>query len=168
MLKALLREKEVVYLTWADVDVKRSVLRVPSKPNTTGASKNNERDVTVPRDLINMNDAMSRTPKLVFPREGGQPDDHLLRYIEGCGEAGGTRPGELLAPQIQGHGLHQTPTAEHAPGGRDEAWGLARLGQRSTLYGSAEPRQAHGGRGGRLGIKPSFSCFRHLNTRSHL
>jgi integrase len=83
MLKALFREKECVYLTWADVDAKRSVLRVRSKPEYGWrVKKYHERDVTVPRDLIVQIMALPRTGVLVFGREDGKPDLHMLRYLK--------------------------------------------------------------------------------------
>jgi site-specific recombinase XerD len=82
MLKALLREKEVVYLTWADVDAKRSVLKVRSKPvYGWRVKKFHERDVTVPRTLIAQIMNLPKTGVLVFGIDG-KPDHHLLRYLK--------------------------------------------------------------------------------------
>jgi integrase/recombinase XerD len=82
MLKALFREKECVYLTWADVDAKHSILKVRSKPQYGWrVKKYHERDVTVPRDLIVQIMALPKTGPLVFGKEG-KPDLHLLRYLK--------------------------------------------------------------------------------------
>lgn len=83
MLKALMREKEAVYLTWDRVDVKRSVIYIKAQPQYGWKpKKHHERAVTVLRDLINMIDALPRTGLLVFGKEDGSPDMHLLRDLK--------------------------------------------------------------------------------------
>lgn len=93
MLKALFREQEAVYLTRADVDARRSVLRVRSKPEWGWrVKKYHERDVTVPRELINQIMALPNEGPLVFGREDGQPDGHLLRDLKTIAKRTGIDP----------------------------------------------------------------------------
>jgi hypothetical protein len=81
MLKALLREKEAVYLKWDRVDVKRCIIRVKAQPAYGWKpKKDHERAVTVPKDLIDQIMAMPRTGPLVFGKDG-KPDTHLVHYI---------------------------------------------------------------------------------------
>ena len=80
MLKGLFREKEVVYLTWDCVDVQRSVLKVKAKPQYNWKpKKHHEREVKVPRDLVNMIVALPKHGPLVFARHDGKPDTKLWR-----------------------------------------------------------------------------------------
>lgn len=93
MYKALFRDREVVYLTWDCVDVKRNILRVRSKPEYNWrVKKYRERDVTVPKDLIDQITALPRTSKLVLPREDGNPDGHLLRALKDTAKKAGVDP----------------------------------------------------------------------------
>jgi integrase len=80
MLMGLFREKEVVYLTWDCVDVAQSVLKVKAKPQYKWKPKKaHERDVKVPRGLMNMIVALPKQAPLVFPRRDGKPDLKLWR-----------------------------------------------------------------------------------------
>ena len=80
MLMGLFREKEVVYLTWDCVDVVRSVLKVKAKPQYNWKpKKHHEREVKVPRELMNMIVALPRIGPLVFARHDGKPDTKLWR-----------------------------------------------------------------------------------------
>ena len=83
MLMALLREKEAVYLTWNDINVQRSTIAVKSKPQYGWrVKKNRERVVKVPKALIEMIDTLPRTSSLVFGKDDGEPDLHLLRHLK--------------------------------------------------------------------------------------
>jgi integrase/recombinase XerD len=105
MLKALFCEKEAIYLTWDCVDAKRSMLRVKRKPEYGWKPKNHhERDVTVPRDLIDQITALPRTSKLVFPREDRQPDGHLLRDLKGIAALAGVDPGKAWLHKFRATG----------------------------------------------------------------
>lgn len=80
------REKEMRYLTWSDVDFRRNVLRVTSKPLWDFRPKDKEeREVPVPGGLM---DALKRHQqsqplnpnRLVFPTQTGLPDkNHELK-----------------------------------------------------------------------------------------
>jgi integrase len=93
MYQGLLREKEVVYLTWDCVDTKRSVIHVKAQPQWDWKpKKHHERSVKVPRSLMNLIDALPRTSRLVFAREDGESDGHLLRYIKDAAVRAGLDP----------------------------------------------------------------------------
>ena len=115
MLKALFREKEVVYLTWADVHAKRSVPRVRSKPQYNWrVKKYHERDVTVPRALIDQIMALPKTGPLVFPREDGQPDLHLWRYLKDAAKRTRFAPERAWLHKCRATGCDRAPSAPHA------------------------------------------------------
>jgi integrase len=90
MLKGLLREKECVYLTWDCVDARRNILRVKAKPQYGWRPKKAyERDVDVPRNLIEQIMALPKTGALVFGTEDGKPDGHMLRYLKDAAKRSG-------------------------------------------------------------------------------
>jgi integrase len=80
------REKEMRYLTWTDVDFRRSVLRVTSKAVWDFRPKDKEeREVPVPASLIaalqrHQNNQVPNPYQLVFPTKSGFPDtNHELK-----------------------------------------------------------------------------------------
>ncbi|HEY4047549.1 MAG TPA: site-specific integrase, partial [Acidobacteriaceae bacterium] len=81
-----LRDKEMRYLTWPDVDFRRNVLRVTSKPMWDFRPKDKEeREVPVPGGLIAAFKQFQQTQplnshRLVFPTLAGLPDtNHELK-----------------------------------------------------------------------------------------
>lgn len=104
MLKVLFREKEVVYLMRDCVDVKRRVLKVKAKPQYGWKpKKHHERDVTVPRDLINLIDSLPRNGDLVFGKNG-EPDMHLLRDLKAVAEKVGVDPDRVWLHKFRATG----------------------------------------------------------------
>jgi integrase len=85
-LKCGLREQEIVFLEWADVDFKRKVLRVVSKPLLGFKVKDSEqREIPVPRDLLRtLSDWRKKNPetRLVLPTAHGTPNRKLLRTLK--------------------------------------------------------------------------------------
>ncbi|MGB8323247.1 MAG: tyrosine-type recombinase/integrase [Candidatus Acidiferrum sp.] len=74
-----LRDKEMRYLTWRDVDFRTQVIRVTRKPLYGFKPKNKEeREVPVPASLIGALKKYKGSKKLpealVFPNESGRPD----------------------------------------------------------------------------------------------
>jgi integrase len=75
-----LRDKEMRYLTWRDIDFRTQVIRVTRKPLYRFKPKNKEeREVPVPASLIAALKKYRGTKKvlpddLVFPNESGRPD----------------------------------------------------------------------------------------------
>jgi integrase len=94
MLQGLLREREVVYLARADVDAKRCIIHVRSKPEYNfRVKKHHERAVSVPRNLIDLIEALPCNGPLIFAREeDGQPDLKLLRYLKFAAVRAGINP----------------------------------------------------------------------------
>lgn len=79
------REQEVMYCTWANVDLKSKVVSVRSKPEMGFRVKDKEeRSVPVPDSLI---DALATRKKrstsmLLFPGKHGNPNGHFLRMLQ--------------------------------------------------------------------------------------
>jgi integrase len=75
-----LRDKEMRYLTWRDIDFRTQVIRVTRKPLYGFKPKNKEeREVPVPASLIAAfkkykGSKKPNTDALVFPNESGRPD----------------------------------------------------------------------------------------------
>jgi integrase len=82
MLKAGLREKELVFLEKSDLDFTRSTLKVSVKPHYDFDTKTyHEREIAIPEELMQRlrKCAASAPGKLVFPTQGGKPNYKLLR-----------------------------------------------------------------------------------------
>ena len=82
LLKAGLREKELVYLEKADLDFKRGTLQVSVKPYYDFDTKTyHEREITIPEGLVDrLRNLVASVPgNLVFPTKGGKPNHKLLR-----------------------------------------------------------------------------------------
>lgn len=104
MHMGLFREREVVYLTWADVDVARSVLKVKAKPQYGWKpKKHHEREVKVPRELMNMIVALPRTGALVFPHNG-MPDLKLWRKAKQIAKKVGLDPDHVWLHKFRASG----------------------------------------------------------------
>ena len=101
-----LRESELMYLYWTDLDMENCSIKVTAKPEYGFLIKDHEeRNVTVPyktyRMLLDLyadgGAVMHRKGcKLVFPTAGGKPDRHMLRTMKriayraklNCGKCG--------------------------------------------------------------------------------
>lgn len=105
MLKALLREKEAVYLEWPDVNAPRSTVTVRSKPQWGWRVKKfHERTVKVPRELVALIVALPRTGPLVFGTEGGKPDLKLLRALKKIAVTAGIDPDRCWLHKLRATG----------------------------------------------------------------
>lgn len=79
------REQEVMYCTWANVDLRNRVVSVWSKPELGFRVKDKEeRSVPVPDSLIaSLAERKKRsTSMLIFPGRNGSPDGHFLRTLQ--------------------------------------------------------------------------------------
>ena len=85
-LKMGLREQEVEYMEWTDINQRERTHRVQSKPEWGFEVKDSEqRDVPIPEDLYEELRAWHLChPKqaLMFPGANGKPDGHLLRNLK--------------------------------------------------------------------------------------
>jgi integrase/recombinase XerD len=79
------REQEVMYCTWANLDMKSKVASVWSKPERGFRVKDKEeRSVPVPDSLIEVlaNRKKRSTSVLIFPGKNGKPNGHFLRKLQ--------------------------------------------------------------------------------------
>lgn len=85
-LECGLREQEVMYLEWSNVDLSRGVLRVRKNDRFGFKVKDSEqRDVPIPADLLDrLNKYRAKHPyiRLVAGTKSDQPNTHLLRTLK--------------------------------------------------------------------------------------
>ena len=87
------------------MDAKRCIIRVKAHPEYGWKPKKNyERNVSVPKDLIDQITALPKTGPLVFAREDGQPDDHLLRYMKEAAVRAGVDPDHVWLHKLRASG----------------------------------------------------------------
>jgi integrase len=82
LLKAGLREKELVYLEKRDLNFKRGTLKVSVKPYYEFDTKTyHEREIAIPEELVERLKSLVATTasNLVFPTNTGRPNHKLLR-----------------------------------------------------------------------------------------
>ena len=78
-----LREQELYFLDWGDVDLKAETLRVTPKPAEGFSPKDyEERALPIPPDLLDLLKAQPRTSHVVFPSKRGGRTNHLLRRLK--------------------------------------------------------------------------------------
>jgi integrase/recombinase XerD len=105
LLMGLLREKEAVYLTWDRIDVKQSVIHVKAQPQYDWKpKKHHERSVKVPRELMNLINALPRSCQLVFPTDSCKPDMKLLRSLKRIAEEVGLDPAHCWLHKFRASG----------------------------------------------------------------
>lgn len=78
-----LREQELCYLTWKDVDLKRGILRVTGEGKEEFSPKDyEERLIPIPPDLVALLKKLPRNSEWVFPTARGGRQTHLLRRLK--------------------------------------------------------------------------------------
>ncbi|MGB6877631.1 MAG: tyrosine-type recombinase/integrase [Candidatus Acidiferrales bacterium] len=78
-----LREQELCYLTWKDVDLKRAILRITGEGKEEFSPKDyEERMIPMPPDLVALLKKLSRKSEWVFPTARGGKQTHLLRRLK--------------------------------------------------------------------------------------
>jgi integrase/recombinase XerD len=78
-----LREQELCYLTWKDVDLKREILRVTGEGKEEFSPKDyEERMIPIPPDLLALLKKLPRKSEWVFPTARGGKQTHLLRRLK--------------------------------------------------------------------------------------
>ncbi|MGA9883472.1 MAG: tyrosine-type recombinase/integrase [Candidatus Acidiferrales bacterium] len=78
-----LREQELCYLTWKDVDLKGGTLRVTGEDKERFSPKDyEERLIPMPPDLVNLLKKFPRNSDWVFPTGKGGKQTHLLRRLK--------------------------------------------------------------------------------------
>ena len=94
-----LREQEVMYTTWKNIDFQGKVVKVRSKPEMGFRIKDHEeRSVPVPDSLIDSLLKRKRisTSMLVFPGPNGKPNGHFLRVLQNLAFRAGLNCGECV------------------------------------------------------------------------
>ena len=81
-----LREEELCFLTWADVDVRdrsNATIRVSGEGKEGFSPKDyEERMIPIPRELAELLGKVPRRSKLIFPTKAGNRQTHLLRRLK--------------------------------------------------------------------------------------
>jgi integrase len=101
-----MREQEVTYCYWSDIDFTHGVVKVSHKPDRNWTPKAyKEREIPVPEKLINklwtLHAARESTCNLVFSTSGCKPKGDFLDCLKrvvvraglGCGHCGGCKHG---------------------------------------------------------------------------
>jgi len=82
-----LRKRELYYLTWKDVDLKRATIQVSGDSKEGFSPKDyEERQVPIPPDLVTLLRELPRTSEWVFPNPKGGRMNHLLRRLKEIAE----------------------------------------------------------------------------------
>jgi integrase len=78
-----LREQELYFLSWPDVNLNSGTIKVTPKPNE-GFSPNDyeEHIIPIPPDLVKRLKTLSRKTEWVFPNAKGRRTSHLLRTLK--------------------------------------------------------------------------------------
>jgi integrase/recombinase XerD len=94
-----LREQEVMYCTWKDINFVASTVSVRHKPQYGWSPKAyKEREVPIPAALLKeLREAKEKaTSPLLYPTGSGQPDSHMLRTLKRTVEDAGLDPAEFF------------------------------------------------------------------------
>ena len=92
-----MRDQEVMYCYWSDVNLTASTVRVSYKPDLGWTPKAyKEREIPIPAKLVKNLKAWkaksNKTRNLVFPTSGCKPDTHFLERLKGIAERAGLNP----------------------------------------------------------------------------
>lgn len=91
-----LREQELCYLTWNDVDLKREILRVTGEGKQEFSPKDyEERVIPMPPDLVALLKKLPRKSEWVFPTAQGGKQTHLLRRLQRLAKRAGIQHATL-------------------------------------------------------------------------
>jgi integrase/recombinase XerD len=78
-----LREQELCYLTWKDVDLKRATIKITGEGKEGFSPKDyEERVIPIPPDLVVLLKRLPRKSEWVFPGAKGGRETHLLRRLK--------------------------------------------------------------------------------------
>lgn len=137
LLASGLRDQEVRYLLWRDIDFKHSVVRITAKPQWGYSPKNwEERAVPLPTGILDrlkalkiLRDAVPSKP--VFPNRCGNPDSEMDMIVKRVAKKAGLNCGQCVTkhgnkcaegPYCQNYFLHKfrhTFATEHLRHGID-------------------------------------------------
>lgn len=78
-----LRKRELYFLMWGDIDLKRATIRVTGEGKDGFSPKDyEERIIPIPPDLVLVLKTLPRRVDWVFPNQKGDRLNHLLRYFK--------------------------------------------------------------------------------------
>jgi integrase/recombinase XerD len=92
-----MRDQEVMYCYWSDVNLNAGTVRVSYKPDLGWTPKAyKEREIPIPSKLVKSLKAWKakcdKTCNLVFPTSGCKPDTHFLERLKACAERAKLNP----------------------------------------------------------------------------
>jgi integrase/recombinase XerD len=92
-----MREQEVMYCYWSDVNLKHSTVKVSYKPDRGWTPKAyKEREIPIPEKLVVALKAWkpksNKNCSLVFPTSGCKPDTHFLERLKACAKRASLDP----------------------------------------------------------------------------
>ena len=94
-----LREQELYYLAWPDVDLRnpeKATVRVTAKSAEGFSPKDyEERAIPIPKDLADLLKKLPRTSEWVFPNAKGRQITHLLRKLKDIADRAGIKHATL-------------------------------------------------------------------------
>lgn len=91
-----LREQELCYLDWRDVDLKKETIRVTGQGKEGFSPKDyEERMIPIPPDLVALLKKFSRKSERVFPSARGGRETHLLRRLKSVAKRAGVQHATL-------------------------------------------------------------------------
>jgi len=84
-----MRDQEVMYCHWSDVNLNAGTVRVSYKPDRGWTPKAyKEREIPIPAKLVKnlraWKEKRDKTCTLVFPTSGCKPDTHFLERLKAC------------------------------------------------------------------------------------
>jgi len=106
-LDSSLREREVMFTEWGDIDFTKGTVRVHAKKDVGFTVKNHEsRIVPLPSSLIEMLKTRRKNakhPRWVFPNEDGKPEGHFLRKLKSIAMHAGLNCGQCETTRNEGN-----------------------------------------------------------------
>jgi integrase/recombinase XerD len=91
-----LREQELCYLTWKDVDLKRATIKVTGEGKGGFSPKDyEERVIPIPPDLAALLRRLPRKSEWLFPGAAGGRQTHLLRRLKAAAKRAGVQEATL-------------------------------------------------------------------------
>jgi integrase/recombinase XerD len=96
LLMTGLREQELYFLKWPDLDLKTNTLRVTAKPLEGFSPKDyEEREIPLPPDLVHLLKKLPDNTEWVFTGNKGRRMTHLLRRLKGIAKTADVRGATL-------------------------------------------------------------------------
>jgi integrase/recombinase XerD len=85
-----MREQEICFLTWGDVDLKKKIVRVSAKPEYGFTPKTwEERDIEMSDRLVEAYKHLPKKSRWVFPTVGLKRHAHIYKIVERVAQKAG-------------------------------------------------------------------------------